>query len=95
MIRIRRPGLSASGPAQEQLPIRTSCGQGAHVRASRGRSGALGSPRSARVGFGAQPRLIKTSVGRRRELFIPSIGIIHQTPISAASAGGVRLSAVG
>ena len=28
-------------------------GQGAHGRASRARSGALGSPRSARVGFGA------------------------------------------
>ena len=29
-----------------------------HVRASRARRRALGSPRSARVGFGAQPRLM-------------------------------------
>ena len=35
-------------------------GKGAHVRAPRVRSGAMGSPRSARVGSGAEPRLDKT-----------------------------------
>ena len=35
-------------------------GSGTHVRASRARSRALGSPRSARVGSGTQPRLDRT-----------------------------------
>ena len=38
-------------------PPAVAGGQGAHMRAPRTRSGAMGPPASVRVGFGAQPRL--------------------------------------
>ena len=40
-----------------------SDGHGAHLRASSARSGAVGSPRSVGVGFGAQPRLKQPEPG--------------------------------
>ena len=51
---------AAGAPASDRVGYKSVVGaieEAAHVRGSRVQSGALGSPRSARVGFGAQPRL--------------------------------------
>ena len=62
------------------------------MRGSRVRSGALGSPRSARVGFGAEPRLRKPEPGCGAEPHVGCYGAHVRAREGAARGEGVPAS---